>query len=165
MGMTAIFVPVDAGTLAEFRRDPQAAEDALDPDEDTEPGDDTFSVAKAYHGLHYLLTGTAYEGEPPLSWAIFGDAELGADLGVGGSSFLAPDQVRQVAAALAVITEPALRQRFDPQRMQALGIYPDVMWVRDGQDALDWVLTHFKPLVHFYAGVAERGQGLVLYTA
>ena len=162
MGMATFFVPVAAQQLEELRRDPDAVEDALFADEDSD-AEGTFDVDKAWHGLHYLLTGTSDGGEAPLSWAIFGDEELGADLGMGGSSFLTPAQVREVAAALAGLTEEELRRRFDPAQMQALNIYPDVIWTRDGKDALDYVMAHFEPLVRFYADTAGRGDGIITY--
>ena len=34
---------------------------------------------KAWHGVHYLLTGTAWEGEPPLNFVVEGGADLDYD--------------------------------------------------------------------------------------
>jgi len=162
MGVATFFVPVSAPTLAALRRDPDNAEAMLYPDEDSEV-EGTFDVDKAWHGLHYLLTGTAYEGAAPLRWAILGDQELGADLGMGGSAFLTPGQVREVAAALAHFTDAQLRARFNPAQMAALDIYPGVIWERDGAEALDFVMHHFAPLVQFYAETAARGDALIIY--
>ncbi len=164
MGVATLFVPVSAATLATLRRDPDNAESLLYPDEDDEV-EGTFDVDKAWHGLHYLLTGTAYEGETPLRWAIMGDQDLGADLGMGGSSFLTPGQVREVAAALGELTDAELRARFKPAEMAALDIYPDIIWERDGEDALDYVMENFAPLVRFYAEAAARGDAVILYQA
>ena len=165
MGTAAILVPVDDLTLQRLRQAPGDAEEILYPDED-EDGltRDSFSADKAWHGLHYLLTGTAYEGEPPLAWAVCGDEQLDdADIGMGGAGVLTPQQVREVAAALAAVSPKTLRARYDPQRMTALKIYPDVMWLRDGQEALDWVMTQFEPLVRFYADTAARGDAVFIY--
>src|SRR6266436_2060369 len=38
-----------------------------------EPG---LSLEKSWHGIHYLLTGVAEGGKPPLSWAVLGDKEI-----------------------------------------------------------------------------------------
>jgi len=162
MGISYVYVPVSASTLKLLQEDPESAEALFYPDDDGGP-EGEFDVDKAWHGLHYLLTGTADGGEPPIAWAILGDEELGADLGMGGSNFLTPEQVREVAAALADFTEDELRQNFNPEQMQAFGIYPDIIWMRDGQDALDYVMHHFRPLVEFYAQTAARGEGLVIY--
>ena len=162
MGVATFFLPVSAATLARLRRDPDNAQSVLYPDEDEEV-EGSFDVDKAWHGLHYLLTGTAYEGETPLRWAIMGDQDLGADLGMGGSSFLTPGQVREVAAALADFTDAQLRANFNPAEMTAFDIYPGIIWQRDGKQALDFVMQHFAPLVQFYAETAARGDALVIY--
>ena len=162
MGIATFFVPVSAATLATLRRDPDNAEAMLYPDDDADV-EGSFDVDKAWHGLHYLLTGTGYEGEAPIRWAILGDQDLGADLGMGGSSFLTPGQVREVAAALADFTEAELRANFDPHEMAAFDIYPGIIWMRDGQEALDFVMAHFAPLVQFYADAAARGDAVVIY--
>src|SRR5829696_7547426 len=36
---------------------------------------------KSWHGLHFLLTGTAWEGEPPLNFLLAGGREI--DIGLG----------------------------------------------------------------------------------
>ena len=163
MGIAYFHVPVSDSTLEALRKDPDSAEDVFYADDDSGP-EGTFDVDKAWHGLHYLLTGTSDGGEPPIAWAIFGDEELGADLGMGGSNFLTPEQVPEVAAVLSDFTDDALRQNFNPEQMQAFDIYPG-LWMRDGQVALDYVMHHFKPLVQFYADTAARGDGLVIHAA
>ena len=165
MGTAAIFVPVDDFTLQRLRQAPGDAEQILYPDEDEDGlSRDAFDVDKAWHGLHYLLNGTSEGGEPPLAWAIYGDEQLNdADIGMGGAGVLTPPQVREVAAALAALPPTELRRRYDPQRMAALKIYPDVIWVRDGQHALDYVMEHFEPLAKFYADTAARGDCLFIY--
>ena len=49
--------------------------------------------------------------------------------------------------------------------MQALQIYPDIIWVRDGEEAFDYLIENFGPLVEFYAAAAERGDGVILSLA
>ena len=44
-----------------------------DPDKFwNERGENCIDIDKAWHGIHYLLTGTAWGGDPPASWVIFG---------------------------------------------------------------------------------------------
>ena len=161
MGMSIFFAPVSAAKLEQLRRDPDAIEAFLYPDDDDEP-EGGIDVDKAWHGLHYLLTGTSDGGEPPLSLAILGGEEFGEDLGMGPPRFLTPDQVREVAAALEAMSEDELRQRYDPQDMQDKQIYPDIIWVRDGDEALDYLMGNFGPLVEFYTDAAARGDAVIL---
>lgn len=81
-------------------------------------------VEKAWHGLHFLLTGTAWEGEPPLDFIVRGGIELGDDIGYGPARGFAPAEVAALAAALEPLTVDQLTGRFDAERMKALEIYP-----------------------------------------
>ncbi|WP_457307077.1 DUF1877 family protein, partial [Polaromonas sp. P5_E6] len=64
-----------------------------------------------------------------------------------------------VSDALSRLTLEALRERFDPQDMKAKDIYPDVIWVRDGEDAFDYLMEGYQQLVVFYRDAASRGDG------
>lgn len=159
MGMAVFFAPISAAKLEELRKDPDSIEQFLYRDDDGE--DDSFDVDKAWHGLHYVLTGTAWGGDGPLAMAILGGTEIGEDLGMGPARFLTPAQVREVAAALADLKEADLRARFDPQRMAELDIYPTI-WLQEGDEAFEYLMENFHPMVEFYAGAAARGDGVIL---
>lgn len=73
------------------------------------PQGDELYLDKAWHGLHYLLTG----GE-----------EVG-DLPAGPARLLSPTQTREFHEAVIAFTPEDLRRRFDAERMQALGVYPN----------------------------------------
>lgn len=85
-----------------------------------------ISLEKSWHGIHFLLTGQAESGAPPLAWAIHGDTEL-PDLqkvmGYGPARLLTPKQVGQVHAALAKIEQKNLSRRFDAKAMRAAKVY------------------------------------------
>jgi hypothetical protein len=46
--------------------------------------------------------------------------------------------------------------------MTRADIYPSVIWERDGEEALEYVLDYYKKLVAFYKRAAERGQAVIL---
>ena len=162
MGMVACFAPVTESQLEALQRDPDSVQDFLYPDENgLEELAGGFDVDKSWHGLHYLLTGTADEGEGPRSLAIFGGEEFGPEIGIGPARFLTPAQVREVSLALADFTEAELRANFDPQAMEALRIYPTGIWVRDGEEGLDYLLQYFGGLAKFYADAASRGDAVL----
>jgi hypothetical protein len=46
-------------------------------DEDIEDPHADLDVDKAWHGIHYLLTGTAWEGDPPLDFIVKGGSQVG----------------------------------------------------------------------------------------
>lgn len=104
------------GKKAPVRSDP--GQFVLGPDEAKEVFFD-----KAWHGLHYLLTKTAWEGEPPLDFLING----GHDIDEANRAFEAA-QVAAIDAALRPIDTAWLRSRFDPADMDRLDMYPFSAW-------------------------------------
>jgi hypothetical protein len=65
MGMTVVARALDSEQLARLLEDPSVANDLiLDEDEDEDGdagdgGDDWLDLDKSWHGVHFLLTGTA----------------------------------------------------------------------------------------------------------
>ena len=165
MGMAGCFAPVSAARLEALRRDPDSIGEFLYPEDGEGEAEGSIDVDKAWQGIHYLLTGTADQGEGPQSLAVFGGEEFGPELGIGPARFLTPEQVKAVSVALAGFSEGELRANFDPQDMQDQGVYPEIIWVRDGEESLDYLLENFRPLAEFYADAAARGDAVLQWIA
>ena len=123
-----------------------------------------LDLDKSWHGIHFLLTGTAYEGEPPLDFIVRGGVEIDdADVGIGPARALRSDEVRAVADAIERFPPDELRERFDSERMLEEGIYPDI-WDRDPaeDDALGYLIEHYADLRAFVRRTADRGDGLIV---
>ncbi|WP_127086974.1 YfbM family protein [Dulcicalothrix desertica] len=124
---------------------------------------------KTWHGLHFLLTGDLI-GSEPLSWVIFGNHSVGGDenqLLYGyswiGLRYLLPDEVARVSEVLSSITVEKLRANFLSQAMDEALIYPIGIWVRDGEDALNWLLMFYDGLVKFYQHAASGKKAIIMY--
>jgi hypothetical protein len=105
MGMVACIAAVPVETLQRLRSGDESIEEYLYPDDgDSEPPD-SIDLDKAWHGIHYLLTGTAEGGDGPEALAILGGEEFGPDVGYGPARFLLPGDVKAVSDALARLTE------------------------------------------------------------
>jgi len=120
---------------------------------------------KAWHGIHYLLTGTAYQGEGPISYLLTGGEDVGdVDVGYGPARALSPAEVHEFQQALAPVTPEDLRARFNPAEMKTMNIYPDI-WDRDPaeDDSLGYCLDYFKVLRNFVDETAFRKQALLIY--
>ncbi|WP_168171199.1 YfbM family protein [Rhodanobacter sp. B04] len=122
----------------------------------------TISLDKAWHGIHFLLTGTAWEVKGPAGQAILGGREFGEDMGYGPARVLSVAQVKAIAEALAKITPENLSVRYSPDAMTKAEIYPTIIWNREGPEALVFLLNYYKPLVTFYRRAAEKGQLVVI---
>ncbi len=164
MGMVGCFAAVAPETLQRLRDDPSLIDGYLHPDDGDSDPPNCIDVDKAWHGIHYLLAGCAdvgIEPQKPQSSAVLGGEEVGDDIGYGPARFMGPEQVRSVAAWLP--DDTVFKSRFDPQAMERSGIYPEAIWVRDGDGALDYLLENYRELVAFYKSAAERGDGAILW--
>lgn len=123
-----------------------------------------LDLDKSWHALHYLLTGTAWEGEEPLDFIVKGGIEVGEDTGYGPARALTSAQVQALNTALQPIDEELLRSRFNPAEMMRLEIYPSI-WDRDPaeEDSLGYVLSAFDELKTFVAEAAEDDLGLLIH--
>ena len=76
---------------------------------------------KAWHGIHYLLTGTAWEGGRPLNFLVAGGRPVGdIDVGYGPARVLSAAETRGAHEALTQLSDDDLRGRFDPAAMTRL---------------------------------------------
>jgi hypothetical protein len=125
---------------------------------------EVLDLDKAWHGIHYLLTGTAWEGDPPLNFLVTGGHEVGDDeIGHGPARTLTPIETREVANALAALSDEQLRGRFAPTEMMRLEIYPEI-WDRDPaeDDTLGYLMEYLEQLRSTLSGVVARGHGLLV---
>lgn len=120
---------------------------------------------KAWHGIHYLLTGTAWEGEHPRNFLASGGTPVGdIDVGYGPARVLTAAETRQARDALRAISDDELRARFDPADMLAKEIYPEI-WTRDPEedDALGYLIEYVQALRSFLDKSVDAGLGLVVH--
>ncbi|HXY25371.1 MAG TPA: YfbM family protein [Candidatus Acidoferrum sp.] len=118
-------------------------------------------LEKSWHGIHYLLTGVAKGGSPPLSWAVLGAKEIPDPeklLAYGPARALTPKQVATVSRALSSFTEREFRRRFNPKEMEAAKIYA----VRDDGD-LEYLCDYFTKLKAYYLQAAKKHQGMLAH--
>lgn len=116
----------------------------------------------SWQGLHYLLTGSAYEGEAPYSLPILGGAEVGPELVYDAVRCLVAEQVQVVAEALATMDLETLQARYDPAALAAAEIYPPEIWLREGAQGFAYLAEHYGRLQQFYQQSAQRGDAMLL---
>ena len=164
MGMVFIGRALSASELEAVRADPVVASTLLFADRFAEPVADPHlrvDVDKAWHGIHYLLTGTVWERGDGLGAAILGGDPIAEDAGYGPPRLLDPETVSTVAEALTEVDVDALRGRYDPAVMMAAGIYPDI-W-DEGDEPFDGYLApNFLELRRFYQAAAAGGQAVLV---
>lgn len=128
---------------------------------------EAVELDKLWHGLHYLLTGSADERPLPAGFLLSGGEDVGDDDGDAAPRLLDPTQVRAIADLLAALDADELTRRFDATRMTELKIYPDPIWLRDedpdaAHTPLGWLLDAFAALRTFMAAAADAGDAVVV---
>jgi hypothetical protein len=160
MGMIGYAAAVDKPDLDRLLRDPALTRELLSGRR-TRPGGPLLDLDKAWHGIHYLLTGgEVWGGNGPLADAVLGGQTIGPDVGYGPARLLLPEQVAAVARALAEVSPETLAVSFDPAAMDQAGVYPQI-W-DEGQEALDYLLSYYQRLAAFYERAARQGNAVLL---
>jgi hypothetical protein len=127
-----------------------------------------LDIGKEWHGLHFLLCGTARKARGPLGMTILGGRALGPNLGYGRARVLEAAHVTLVAEALDSCRIPDLRRRFDPPAMARQRVHPPGAW-RDLDDpndkrlALRGLLAAFIAVRSYYRKAAAAGNAMVLW--
>jgi hypothetical protein len=119
---------------------------------------------KAWHGIHFLLTGSDWGGDPPLNFLVAGGTPVGdIDVGYGPARVFRSTEVAEIHKALGGLQEDDLRKRFQPDVMMKKDIYPTI-WDRDPKDddALGYLLEYFAVLKKFVSDAADKGLGIVV---
>lgn len=163
MGMVLIGRHLSAQEYAAVQEDAELVDDLLGGDDleaaDADP-DAELDLDKAWHGLHFLLSGQAWEVSKGAGEAILGGEPIGDDRGYGPACLYAPDLVREVAAGLNAVDGDELRRRFDPRALSAAEIYPEI-W-DEGDEAFEYLAAHYSDLCAFYRTAAAHGRAVLI---
>ena len=127
----------------------------------SQPSGDCFDIEKAWHIIHFLLTGERSNGPEPLVNAVLGGTPIGEELSYGPARYLTPAQVAALAAALGPISPEELLGRFDLQAVKNARIYPSG-WILNDL-VRDFVIHHFQRLKEFFETAAGQKEAVILY--
>jgi hypothetical protein len=119
---------------------------------------------KAWHGIHYLLTGTAWEGTPPLDFLVDGGRQVGQiDPEHGPVRAFGNEEARAFYEAIAVMGPYELRKRFNPRDMSAKEIYPD-MWTKSPEEeTLRYLLENLDRMRGYLRETLDSGFGVLVF--
>lgn len=126
--------------------------------EDTGP---SVSLEKSWHGLHYLLNGSADPGDPPLDFLISGGEQVGSDLGYGPARLLPARVTRVIHAAVSGISDEQLWSRFDRATMTAQDVYPTI-WHEPEENLRAEYLSYFQELKDVLEAASRAEMALLV---
>ncbi len=170
--MNAEYVAVSPAELDDLRTDPSGVLDVFplegiaglgaSASASAGPGRRRLSIDKAWHGVHFLLTGTADEPDDTVGEVgavVLGGEELGEDEGYGPARVFPAAVVARLADALDQLDLDAVGARYDGARMTELAVYPGGWEVDAGAQA--WLLDALRDLRAFFRACADDGSAVV----
>jgi hypothetical protein len=132
----------------------------------SENNGESCDLDKSWHGLHFLLSGSDWQGEPPEAFLLnWGEVIRDVDIaGYGPARAFTHAQTTEIADCLDSLDPVELRERFDPEQMMRDDIYPTI-WDRDPaeDDTLGYLLEYFHTLRQFVRQTANQGKGMVVF--
>lgn len=158
MGMCGKLFMVSEATAEQLVDDATAILAFVAADEAT---DAELDLDKTWHGLHFLLNGSAWDGLPPLDFLVGGGREVGVDLGSGQARLFDVGQVKAIDSALAGIAVDDLALRLDPAKLEEEDVYPNV-WDEPLEDLRAEYADAFSGLQAFVGRAAAAEQGILV---
>ena len=125
---------------------------------------DQACLDKTWHAIHFLFTGTDWEGEFPNCFLVGGGTEIGdIDVGYGPARSFTSKQVREINRFLQNTSDDELKSRLDFEKMKALEIYPDV-WDDDAMDEeWEYIQWGLETVRKFVSETSSKSMGLIVY--
>jgi hypothetical protein len=120
---------------------------------------------KSWHGIQYLLTGSAWEGDPPLDFLVEGGRQVGRiDPDHGPVRAFRASEAQAIYQNLSALSPYELRKRFNARDMAAKEIYPDI-WTRSAleEDSLRYLMDNLDKLRAFLRQTVEAQLGILVF--
>lgn len=161
MGATAHLKPITAAEEADLLARPEDMEDILFPDDEEDPSVGEADLDKAWHAIHYVLTGSGGPDGTPLGDAVLGGEAFGPDLGYGRARIVPARRVAEISAALQQLDFAAAFERVDksPQRLERIYLADDLV------SEYEYIAHWYPALVEVYARASADGNAMLIYLA
>src|SRR5262249_16382960 len=122
-----------------------------------------LSLEKSWHGLHFTLTGTAWEGSAPLDFIAVGGETVGnEDVGYGPARVLRAAQVKELDTAFSAITPDEFDRKFDLKALSDAEIYRTI-WDEPREDLLSEYGGYFEELRELVKRAAQNNDALIIW--
>ena len=156
MGMFCILHRVPENMFQELGSDPGKHLNYMRVQERIEGNPRMLDIDKAWHGVHFVLTGddeidSKVASEDPLTWVVFGRDRRG---------WITVGDVNRVSEALNRVTTKDFEDRFKSRDFDGKRIYP-ISW-KVGEQDLEYLSRVFGELKEFYHVAAREGQGIAM---
>ncbi|MGJ1266633.1 YfbM family protein [Sphingobacterium spiritivorum] len=162
MSMIANLLRVTTSELEAYLKDSSLLEDSIYNDE--ADAENLVDIDKSWDGIIFLLTGQGLAtAKHNLVRILFSGQIIDEeqDLGYGPAHYLTAEQVAELNGEISAITIADLKQRFNPERMNELEIYP-IIW-DEGDDAFDYLADGFLTLQNVFADATKNEEAIITF--
>jgi len=162
--MIGNFIAINSDDWDRLTNNPKEIEAFLYPEmADYESiGEKYIDIDKAWNVIHFILTGSADEGNEPNRNVILGGEELGEDVGYGPARFVGKDKVKQINELLSTLTDDIIEAKFDINLFREIKIYPN-FWDDPSDDDVEYFKGYFNDLKDFYTFAADNNLHVIQY--
>ena len=119
-----------------------------------------FDIDRAWHGIHFLLTGDPTSGEGHRAFLLTGGRPIvDVDVGFGPARALLSPEVQTISRTLDTRSPGELQAGCQADRFWAHAIYPDI-WDEPFARSFGYSLLHFKGLRDYLRSAAEHDRAI-----
>ncbi len=123
----------------------------------------TCDLDKAWHALHYLLTGDPGGGDFPLNFLAVGGQEIGEDMGYGPLRFLKAAETIVLKSELDKIPVADFANRFIAKDLIAAELYPaHDDW---NEEDKEWLTDAYTSIKQFIDQAVKNKKGIYINIA
>ncbi len=162
MSMIGNLLRVSKIELEDYLKDSSLLENRIYEDESE--NENLIDLDKSWDGILFLLTGQSLAtAKQNLVSVLFSRQIIDEkqDLGYGPAHYLTPEQVVELNNEISIITIDDLKQRFNPEKMIELDVYPSI-W-DEGDDAFDYIADGFFALQNAYSEATKNGEAIITF--
>ena len=165
MGMTCTLLRVTKSELEEYLNDSSLLEDRIYDEESEDEVENLIDIDKSWGGIIFLLTEQEIQNtENPLLQVLFSGQIIDdeQDLGCGPAHYLTPEQVVNLNNQISKITVEDLRQKYDPEKMTELSVYPDI-WDNKSEEPFEYLSDNFLDIQKLYSDATKNGEAIITF--
>ncbi|MDE7479201.1 MAG: YfbM family protein [Lachnospiraceae bacterium] len=162
MGMTCYYLRANEETIQRIQ---EGSVGDIAFDEEGEQN--LLDIDKAWHAIHFILTGCVYDVDEDdiLSQLVLGGIPVSEeDMGYGPARLIGKETVAQLAEALKEWNEETFRENFDMKAMKDNDIYP-MMSDEDDEMFYTYVWENFAEVKKYFQEAAEKGESIITFLA
>jgi hypothetical protein len=130
----------------------------------TEPNDTFLQLDKAWHGIHFALTGMGGEAAFPRGFIMSSGKEIGEEnLGYGPARAFEADEVQEIADSILRIDKARFTVGLKDVWTNNVALYGIQEDPSEASNEIEYCYDYFQFLQTFLKAALEQGLGMVVY--